>query len=101
MTQKVSVRTCVYKLKLLGQDKKYVREVFAYSVSNFGTDVPNWRKECALYPHLKDLKIPKVDHSIAEILIGIDCIDLFGPMDVRYRRINGPVKKNLKCWTLH
>ena len=91
MTQKVSIRTCVYSLKLLSQDKKYVRDVFAYSVSNFGTDVPNWREECALYPHLKDLKIPKVEDPIAGILIGVDCIDLFRPIEVRYGEQNQPM----------
>ena len=91
MTQEVSIRTCVYSLKLLSQDKKYVREIFAYSVSNFNTDVPNWRKECALYSHLKDLKIPAIDNSSAGILIGVDCIDLFRPMEVRYGEQNQPM----------
>ena len=91
ITKSVTLRTCVYSLRLVGQDKKYVREIFAYSVDNFKTEVPNWRKECSLYSHLNDLVIPEIDTNQAGILIGVDCIDLFRPMEVRYGQPNEPM----------
>ena len=91
ITRSVKLRTCVYSLQLIGQDMKYVRDIFAYSVSNFKTDVPNWRTECSLYSHLNDLVIPEVDTCQAGILIGVDCIDLFRPMEVRFGLPNEPM----------
>ena len=91
ITRSVKLRTCVFSLRLVGQDQKYVRDIFAYSVSNFKTDVPNWRNECSLYSHLDDLVIPEAESSVARILIGVDCIDLFRPTEVRYGQPNEPM----------
>ena len=91
VTESVKLRTRMYSLKLVSQDKETEREIFAYSVSNFKADVPNWGVECSLYDYLKDLKIPPVETTQAGILIGVDAIDLLRPMEVRYGETNEPM----------
>ena len=90
VTGTVTYPTAEYNFELISQDGRTSQNVTAFKVRGFQSTVPNWRKVCKSHDYLGDIKIPKVDNNVANILIGTDCETLFEPLEFRRGRDNGP-----------